>query len=556
MKRIPVLTTLTVLLALWTVSVSAAVPTKINYQGRLLDGSGNNVPDNVYTLAFKIYSVSAGGSPLWSETLPVQVTGGLFTIVLGNSTALDATVFPAGADRYLGVTVNLDPEVFPRTPLVSVAYAIQADEAALAQDLTCSGCISSSHIADGGITAADMGMGSVVGGNGGTIDDGTVNSDDLAPNSVTTSKIVDGSVNAADIAANAVQSTHILDGIISSADLGTDAVSFDEIAANAIGSSEIATNAVVGGLGGDISDGTVTADDLAANSVTSSEIADGGITAADMGFGSVVGGNGGTIDDATVNSDDLAPNSVTTSKIVDGSVNAGDIATNAVQSLHILDGIISAADLGTDAVTFDEIAANAVGSDEISNNAVVGGLGGDVSDETITADDLAVNSVTSSEIADAAVGTSEVASNSLQDVDLLDEAGFRAGPQVSLFTLASGTDMIDSVVLTAPTSGFAIVTACAGVGKSHTSGGGDDLIRLDISTTRASVASPYVRDIRIPTGAATGSYESAVSTTEQFSASTGANVYYFNAQRNLSSNVSGVDFRQVQVIAIFVPTQY
>jgi hypothetical protein len=129
--------------------LSFAFPAKINYQGKLNDSSGSAVPDNVYTLAFNIYDAASAGTLLWSETLGVQVTNGLFSVVLGNNTPLDTSIITPGATPHLGVAVNGEPEFSPRTELVSAAYAIQSEQAGvalLAQDLICAGCIDSSNI--------------------------------------------------------------------------------------------------------------------------------------------------------------------------------------------------------------------------------------------------------------------------------------------------------------------------------------------------------------------------------------------------------------------------
>jgi len=232
MKRLTTILALATLAALAASPLMAAgVPGTINYQGRLTDGAGSNVADGVYTLTFKIYDVPAGGSLLWNETKPVQVTNGLLTTQLGTGTAIPANLFSGGANRYLGVTVNLDPEM-PRVLLNSVAYAYQAkdaDVATLAQDLTCAGCVSAgeiatdavgaSEIAANAVGASEIAAGAVVGGVGGDIADGTVTGDDLATNSVGVDEIAANGVGAVEILAGAVGTSEVADGSLTAVDI-------------------------------------------------------------------------------------------------------------------------------------------------------------------------------------------------------------------------------------------------------------------------------------------------------------------------------------------------
>ncbi|MCI0330449.1 MAG: tail fiber domain-containing protein [candidate division Zixibacteria bacterium] len=121
MKRIPVLTKLTALLALWTVAVWAAVPQLINFQGVLRDGSGNPVANGSYSVIFTIYDDPAAGNVLWAETTSVSTTSGLFTVLLGSTNPVPDSAF-RDTTRYLGIKVGADPEMTPRQRLVSVGY--------------------------------------------------------------------------------------------------------------------------------------------------------------------------------------------------------------------------------------------------------------------------------------------------------------------------------------------------------------------------------------------------------------------------------------------------
>jgi hypothetical protein len=104
---------------------AAAVPLLINYQGRLTVPSGSPVPDAEHSFTFSLYSDSAGGSAVWTETRTLPTTSGLFTHLLGSVTALNPVLFLDGRAMFLEVTA--DGEVItPRTRLASTPFAVTA----------------------------------------------------------------------------------------------------------------------------------------------------------------------------------------------------------------------------------------------------------------------------------------------------------------------------------------------------------------------------------------------------------------------------------------------
>jgi hypothetical protein len=104
---------------------AAAVPHQIHYQGHLTDDGG--VPlDTTINMTFTIYDDSTGEGIVWDEEQPsVIVSNGLFNVLLGSVTPISDTVF-ADDWRWLGITVGSDPEISPRTRLVTVPYAFQS----------------------------------------------------------------------------------------------------------------------------------------------------------------------------------------------------------------------------------------------------------------------------------------------------------------------------------------------------------------------------------------------------------------------------------------------
>ena len=116
-----------VLLAADLTTAEAAVPSMMNYQGILLDGSGNPVTTPVLVV-FTIYDAASAGNVQWTEPRNVAPdAAGLINVNLGegNPNGLTSAVF-AAPDRWLGIKVGADPEMTPRTRLVTVPYAHRA----------------------------------------------------------------------------------------------------------------------------------------------------------------------------------------------------------------------------------------------------------------------------------------------------------------------------------------------------------------------------------------------------------------------------------------------
>lgn len=114
--------------------VIAQATSQINYQGKLTNSSGVAVADGTYNMEFKLYTASTSGSLLWTETRTgtdkVQVTNGLFSVMLGSVTSLDGVDF--NQPLYLGVNIGgtgspgWDGEMAPRKTLGSVPSAFTA----------------------------------------------------------------------------------------------------------------------------------------------------------------------------------------------------------------------------------------------------------------------------------------------------------------------------------------------------------------------------------------------------------------------------------------------
>lgn len=104
---------------------NAQVPQYINYQGLLADATGNPITGS-YSISFRIYSASSGGSLLWGpQTSNINVDAGAFSVELG---PISYSIFN-GSERWLSIQVGNDAEMVPRKHLVSVGNSFRAYDA-------------------------------------------------------------------------------------------------------------------------------------------------------------------------------------------------------------------------------------------------------------------------------------------------------------------------------------------------------------------------------------------------------------------------------------------
>jgi hypothetical protein len=106
----------------------ADVPTMISYQGIMLDSQGDPITEPV-NVTFTIYDLPSGGTTIWQEIQLVEFDGeGHFDVTLGEVNPITVDVFDDPV-RWLGVQIEGDDELEPRTRIVSVAYAQRAGTA-------------------------------------------------------------------------------------------------------------------------------------------------------------------------------------------------------------------------------------------------------------------------------------------------------------------------------------------------------------------------------------------------------------------------------------------
>jgi len=120
--------------AIPTTSAATVVPNLIRFSGTLTDGRGYpiTVPiDATFSLYSQPTSAQSGETPLWQEKQRVAPNDqGVYTVYLGAATVkgLPPEVFTSVTAQYLGVKLDGEPEQ-TRVPLVSVPYALKANDA-------------------------------------------------------------------------------------------------------------------------------------------------------------------------------------------------------------------------------------------------------------------------------------------------------------------------------------------------------------------------------------------------------------------------------------------
>ncbi len=145
------------LLALAPDVASAATPAQLALTGSLHSAGGAPVVSGKYGMKISLYP-DAKSPAVWSETLlGVTVNGGAFSVILGATKPLDASLLVKASAAHVGVQVDNEPEL-PRVPLRSVPYALHAAGAA---GLQCSGCVSTAQLAKGAVSGDRIATGTV-----------------------------------------------------------------------------------------------------------------------------------------------------------------------------------------------------------------------------------------------------------------------------------------------------------------------------------------------------------------------------------------------------------
>jgi hypothetical protein len=93
----------------------------LNFQARLTDLNGNIVPNNKYTITFRIYDAANNGNILWSETQLLPVFDGVVNALLGSVNSINILI---DQNCWIGLQVGTDGEMTPRQQIVGVPFSI------------------------------------------------------------------------------------------------------------------------------------------------------------------------------------------------------------------------------------------------------------------------------------------------------------------------------------------------------------------------------------------------------------------------------------------------
>jgi hypothetical protein len=207
--------------------------------------------------------------------------------------------------------------------------------------------------------------------------------------------IPEGSITNSKIAPNAITSDKILDGTIQSVDVAPNFRAPEAVIADSVRKAPPAV----------ILDGSITTEKLANNAVNTAKL-----------------------QDASVTNSKLAPNAITTDKILDGTIQRADVAPNfkaseadiadsvrrvppfaipdgSITSQKIRDGEVKSVDIEDGAITQAKLADNSVTNAKILNGAVTTEK---IAEASITTSKIADNSITTLKLADLSVSTAKI----------------------------------------------------------------------------------------------------------------------------------------------------
>lgn len=144
MKRnFPILRTFLILLLGFFIFFNTnAQSKKISMQGFLKDANGKAVADGNKVLTFKIYDTQTGGNALWTNVFStVPIVGGVYAVQLGtgkNAANIDTEIsaLPWNVPYYVGITVESETELTPRTEFTYAPYTFAVNKSNLADVAT------------------------------------------------------------------------------------------------------------------------------------------------------------------------------------------------------------------------------------------------------------------------------------------------------------------------------------------------------------------------------------------------------------------------------------
>jgi len=122
-----------IFLSTFILSVLNAVPSKINYQGLITDGSGSPIVSTTNTIITNLYATALDEAILYSESFTDVVSNndGIYSIQIGDSNL--QTLLEENSDLWLELTINGET-LSPRQLINAVPYALVAKTAESLED--------------------------------------------------------------------------------------------------------------------------------------------------------------------------------------------------------------------------------------------------------------------------------------------------------------------------------------------------------------------------------------------------------------------------------------
>lgn len=111
----------------FVLTAQAQYPHIISYQGMLYGTNEQPVEERNYKMVFTIYDEPENGNALWTETFnEVLVAGGQFSVYLGGTNPIE---LPFDHPYFLGIKVENEPELQPRSFLAATPFSLKASDA-------------------------------------------------------------------------------------------------------------------------------------------------------------------------------------------------------------------------------------------------------------------------------------------------------------------------------------------------------------------------------------------------------------------------------------------